>query len=211
MINGGPLHYGTAYLSRERWMSFVYQVTSIADLRPRAVAEIGVGPGVVANMVAATFPGCEYVSIDIDPALQPKVCASVTALPFRDGQFDASFCCQVLEHLPFDQFLPALTELRRITSNRVVISLPDVTPFVYLRAPGLRRLLPWLWRGIDLPGLPAEHDFAAHGQHHWEIGKKGYPVRRILGEIAKAGFRRPRHFRMVERPYWHFFLLDTVS
>ena len=203
--------YGSEYLSRERWMSYVYQVTSVSDLRPSRLLEIGVGPGVVGDMVRATYPACDYVSIDIDPIRCPQVCGSVTALPFVDASFDAAFCCQVLEHLPYDTFVPALRELRRITSRRLVLSLPDVSPYFFLRARGSRHLLPALWNGFSLPSVwPPRHDFAEHGQHYWEIGARGYPLRRILTDLNRAGFHKPRHFRMVERSYWHFFLLDIA-
>lgn len=203
--------YGPEYLNRERWMSYVYQVTSVSDLRPSRLLEIGVGPGAVGDMVRATYPACEYTSIDIDPNRSPQVCGSVTALPFVDTSFDAAFCCQVLEHLPYENFVPALRELRRVTRRRLVLSLPDVSPFFFLRARGARRFLPVLWNGISLPSVwPRRHDYAEHGQHYWEIGAHGYPLRRILADLKRAGFHQPRHFRMVERCYWHFFLLDIT-
>jgi len=204
-------HYGARYLGRERWMSFVYQVAALSDLHPTRVAEIGVGPGVVGNMIRATYPECRYTAIDIDPALRPDVTADVTALPFADGTFDAVFCCQVLEHLPYDRFVPALTELKRIVTRRVVISLPDVSLFFYLRFTGARRPLPMLWRGLSFwHPAPRVHDFASHGQHYWEIGVKGYPLRRVLDGIAHANLHVRDHFRMVERSYWHFFILDAA-
>lgn len=205
-------HYGSSYLNRERWMSYVYQVTAISDLNPARVAEIGVGPGVVGGMIRATYPDCDYLSLDIDHALRPQVCASVAALPFANTTFDAIFCCQVLEHLTYDQFAPALAELRRVTRHRVVISLPDISPFFFLRMRGLRRLLPGFWNGFSLPSIHQPlHDFAVHGQHHWEIGVRGYPLSRIIKDIEKVGFSHFSHFRMVERPYWHFFLLDVTK
>lgn len=201
-------HYGAHYLSRERWMSYVYQVTALADVQPSLVAEIGVGPGVVRDMVSATYPTCRYVSIDVAPALDPDVSASVAALPFVDRAFDAVFCCQVLEHLPYTSFVPALKELGRVTKRRLVLSLPDVSPFFYLRVKGARRFLGPLWRGISLPHpFPRLHDFASDGQHYWEIGTRGYPIGRILSDIGNAGLRLEDQFRMIERSYWHFFLL----
>lgn len=206
-----PSHrYGAGYLSYERWVSYVHQICAAADLAPRAILEVGIGPGVKGAMAAAAFPGCRYVGMDIAPSLRPDVCADVRALPFADASFDVAFCCQVLEHIPYDDFARGLGELKRVCRRRVVVSLPDVRPFLYLRArpPASRRLLPWLWRGISLPGLPRVHDFAAHGQHHWEIGKRGYPLGRVLADMRALGWQRIRHFRMVERWYWHFFLLD---
>lgn len=204
-------HYGASYLNRERWISYVAQLDAVVDLTPTRVAEIGVGPGVLGTMFRASYPDCQYVSVDIDPALKPMVCASVTALPFADGGLDAVFCCQVLEHLPYEMFVSALRELGRVATRRVVISLPDVSLFFFLRFRGSRRILPTLWKGLSLPQLiPSVHDFAVHGQHYWEIGKKGFPVGRILSDIAGTGLKMRNHYRLVERPYWHFFLLDNA-
>jgi hypothetical protein len=205
-------HYGAGYLTHDRWLSYVTQVTTLKDVNPQRVAEIGIGPGVVGPMVKATYPDCHYVSVDVDPTLGPEVCASVTALPFSDAALDAVFCCQVLEHLPYQLFVPAMTELRRVASRRVVISLPDESLFFFLRVRGLRRILPSLWKGISLPRpFPERHDFEAHGQHYWEIGKKDFPVGRVLVDISRAGLVLKDHFRMVDRPYWHFFVLDKTS
>jgi len=205
-------HYGAGYLTRDRWLSYVTQVTTLRDVNPRRVAEIGIGPGVVGSMIKASYPGCEYVSVDVDQTLSPDVCASVTALPFSDAALDAVFCCQVLEHLPYDLFIPAMVELRRVVSSRVVISLPDESPFFFFRARGLRRMLPSLWNGISLPSpFPQRHIFEAHGQHYWEIGKKDFPIGRILTDISRSDLVLKSHFRMVERPYWHFFILDRKA
>lgn len=205
-------HYGAGYLTRDRWLSYVTQVATLMDIKPRRVAEIGIGPGVVGAMIEATYPGCQYFSVDIDPELGPKVCASVTALPFSDGALDAVFCCQVLEHLPYELFIPAMTELRRVAARRVVISLPDESLFFFLRMRGSRRILPSLWKGFSFPHpFPAIHDFASHGQHYWEIGKKDFPIGRILADISRSGLVLKDRFRMVERPYWHFFVLDRMS
>lgn len=206
--------YGAGYLSHERWLSYVHQVTALADIAPRSVLEVGVGPGVKSTMVTATFPGCRYVGVDVDAGLGPDVCADVRTLPFGDAAFDAAFCCQVLEHIPYEDFLKGLGELKRVARRRVVISLPDVRPFIYLRArpPASRRYLPWLWHGVSLPALPPQpHSFEAHGQHYWEIGKRGYPLRRVLRDMRSLGWARVRDFRMIERNYWHFFVLDAEN
>jgi ubiquinone/menaquinone biosynthesis C-methylase UbiE len=204
-------HYGENYLSFERWVSFVHQINALRGMDPKRVLEIGVGPGATGAMVEIAHPGCDYISVDLDPTLDSSIRGDVRRLPFDERTFDAAFCCQVLEHLPYDDFLTSLGEIRRVTRRRVVISLPDVRPFIYLRArpPASRRILPWLWRGISLPALPPRtHKFDAHGQHHWEIGKRGYPLRRVLSDIKSLGWSKVSHYRMIERNYWHFFLLD---
>jgi SAM-dependent methyltransferase len=204
-------NYDSSYLSRERWISFVHQIDLIADLKPTSVLEVGIGPGVKKMMVESTFPGCRYTGVDIDPSLNPDIHADVRSLPVPEKSYDAAFCCQVLEHLPYDDFLPSVRELQRIARRRLVISLPDVRPFVYLRArpPSSKRFLPFLWRGFSLPSLwPSAINFEEHGQHHWEVGRSGYPARRIVSDLKSTGWNLTKDFRMVERNYWHFFVLD---
>jgi len=53
-----------------------------------------------------------------------KVQASVESLPFKNDEFDAVSCSEVLEHLPQDTFIRALTELSRIASRYILVSVP---------------------------------------------------------------------------------------
>ena len=208
----GAGHYARGYLTHERWVSYVHQLSAVRDLAPESIIEAGIGPGVKKHMVAAAFSGCRYVGVDIDAELGPDVCADVRRLPFADRAADVTFCCQVLEHLAYSGFCDAVLELKRVTRKRLVLSLPDVSPFFYarVRVPGFRHVFPWLWNGISVPSpLPRAHSLDGQGQHHWEIGKRGYSLRRIVGDLRTIGWSRIRHFRMVERWYWHFFLLDV--
>ena len=47
----------------------------------------------------------------------------------------------------------ALKELKRVCKKRIIISLPDVNPFFFIRFHKLRRILPFLWRGFSLPRI----------------------------------------------------------
>jgi len=118
-------------------------------------------------MAKATYPDCQYVSLDEDSMLGPGVCASVTALSFADATFDAVFCRPVLEQFPYHLFIAAIHELQGVVCRRVVISLPDESWFFFIRARGLRRVLPGSWQGTSIPYLfPEPHDYEAHGQHY---------------------------------------------
>lgn len=54
------------------------------------------------------------------------LCAPAQDIPFRDGWFDLLHCSQVLEHIPTDEIVGALGELRRVTKldGRIVATLP---------------------------------------------------------------------------------------
>ena len=47
---------------------------------PEKVLEIGLGPGIVSEILNKM--NVEVTTLDIDPKLNPNVCADVTALPF---------------------------------------------------------------------------------------------------------------------------------
>lgn len=45
------------------------------------------------------------------------------------------------------------------------------------------------------------------GQHYWEIGCKGYSLKKITQGITSVGFIVHKTFRVFEHPYHRFFVL----
>jgi len=90
------------------------------------ILEISPGRGFLRHCFKL-FPQISHTALDIAEDLHPDYVGSVTELPFAENQFDLTLCCQVLEHLPFKDFLPALNEIRRVTRHKAIISLPDKT------------------------------------------------------------------------------------
>ncbi len=74
------------------------------------ILEIGVGKGFL-RQCFQLFPHISHTAIDIAEDLHPDYVGSVTEMPFKDKQFDVVVCGEVLEHLPFTEFLPALKEI----------------------------------------------------------------------------------------------------
>jgi len=203
-------HYNYQYLYRERLYSYIYQVECIRDINPKNILEIGVGTGLQKNILNYCFPESKVFTLDIEPSLAPDFCGDVLNIPVKNKSIDTVFCCQVLEHIPYDDFKLALKELKRICMKRIVISLPDVTPFFFIRIYKLRRLFPSLWKGFSLPSIfPEKHSYEKHGQHYWEIGKKSFSSNRIKKELQACNMKLIDDFRMVERPYWHFFIIEV--
>lgn len=206
----GREHYRAEYLRNGRTFSFAHQIHETLIANPRTVLEIGVGPGLVS--AALRVSGCEVTTVDVEDSLGPDVVASVLDLPFAPGHFDAGLCCQVLEHLPYDSFGPAVKELLRVCRTRLILSLPDVSRLaeISLRAPvlGRRRFQ------IEVPRVrpkaipPARYEQMGH---YWEIGYKGYPPSRIAGAIAQAGGRVRRQWRVSELPWHRFYIIEPSS
>jgi len=175
-------------------------------LRPRRVLEVGLGPGILARLL--TQAGIEVLTVDLDPSLRPHLVASVADLPLGDDACDLAAAFQVLEHLPYDLFPAALSQLRRVARRHVVISLPDARRFlqltVHLPLLGDRSLL------LNLPGLawPAGR---RNPMHQWEVNLPGFPLRRILSTLRQAGLEPALTYRLKPLPYQRLFVLHKAA
>ncbi len=117
------------------------------------VLDAGCGTGGLIRRLSARHPAWEWTGVDADPtALRlardrtaaPLVEASVTALPFAEGAFDAVVSADVLCNL--DDDVAALREMRRVLrpGGLLVINVPACR---------------WLW---------SYHDEAVHSRRRYE-------------------------------------------
>jgi 2-polyprenyl-3-methyl-5-hydroxy-6-metoxy-1,4-benzoquinol methylase len=194
-------HYQNGYDHKDRWISYFHQIDSVLGLNPGSVLEIGPGNGTVSAYLRGR--GINVTTADIDPKLNPDVVASVTDLPFKADTFDVSMACEVLEHLPFEQFVPALSELARVSKDHVIISLPDARRtllYVVMKFPFLHQIL---FRLRTLNRKPHKFD----GEHYWELGKREVSFATVHKAITQAGFSCEKEFVAHDAPFYHFFVL----
>jgi SAM-dependent methyltransferase len=121
-----------------------------------------VGPslftGMTSRRFAATLPpdakilhagsgtrsfGPRCVNVDLFAFPNVQVVADLSALPFKDGVFDAVTCDQVLEHTPSPQAITA--ELIRVTRPGGLIHI--ACPFVFPWHPSPSDYSRWTWQG----------------------------------------------------------------
>jgi len=132
-------------------------------------------------------------------------------MSFSDKQFDIVVCYQVLEHLPFESFEKALSELFRVAKRAVIISLPNAGKVLSLHITKIckKKLIEWpFYRAKEL-------DLSNKSGHYWEINKKGYGINNILEKIVKTAnkhnFFLKKDYRVWENPYHHFFVLINTK
>ena len=195
----------TYYMDKERWVSYYHQISQFHKMKDcNSVLEIGAGLDVNKKHFEEFLPHVEYKTLDIAEDLNPDFVGSAHQIPLPDKSFDAVVAFEILEHIPFEQFETALTEIKRVARKRVVISLPHFGPPIkfLLKIP----FLPELRFAFKIPYY-RKHVF--NGQHYWEIGKKGYPVER-LRTIFKKHFTLVDDFVPFENQYHHFFILEVT-
>lgn len=197
------------YDHKARWIHYYNQVKFVAREvaeRPEKldgfkVLEIGPSHGFVTEYLRKF--GVSVTTLDYKKEYSPDILGSVLDMPIPDNSFDMVIICEVLEHLPYEDFPRALGEIRRITRRSVLLSEPDSRHMllgVQLKVPFLKpkQVMLKVYRG----GTP----FVDKG-HHWEIGVKGFPLSRIRKTLRDAGFRIAEERTYLDTPRNYYFLL----
>jgi SAM-dependent methyltransferase len=203
-----PNHYCGNYDTKERFCSYWHQIQEIRECNPKIVLEIGIGNGFVSEYLLKR--GFDIVRSDLDSKLLPDVTCTILDTPFLDDSFDVVACFELLEHLPFENFEKALLEIRRISRNWVVLSVPDSTQAYRfdLQLPkigDIRKL-------VLLPNIRFRKPIEKFdGEHYWQIGKDGYPLKRINACFTKAKLFVMKTYRVFEMPYHRFFILKKLT
>lgn len=201
-------HYkGKKYNSLERFISYSYQISTIEKLKPRTILEVGPGSFVVASLLKKM--GYGVTTSDFDENVGADYVADIRKLPFKNAEFDVSMACQVLEHLPFEDFENSLTELGRVSSKYVVISLPRRhTGFNFvLKIPFIQTLFKKSFFDISILFPVRFPGFAESDQHYWEIDFWQVSLRDVRKKIQK-------HFKIIDEfspplnKYHRFYVLE---
>ena len=199
---GAPLG-SRQYDSKERFVSYWHQIDEILERAPRTVLEIGPGSGFTSAYLRQH--GIDVSTLDVNESLKPDYVGSVIDLPFPDDSFDMVACFEVLEHLPYESLPAALASIRRVAARYSVISLPDRsrTARIHIDIPRLLRV-----RKLFAPPQFARPHSGYGGGHCWEIGRVGFPLKRVTRDIEAAGFVIESTFRVFENPFHRFFRLS---
>jgi ubiquinone/menaquinone biosynthesis C-methylase UbiE len=190
-------------ISAYRIVDRVERFATDFDLKGTRILDVGAGTGYLQDVVE------NYVGLDISSTARqyfhkPFVQASATAMPFRNGEFDALWSVWVLEHVPKPE--QALIEMRRV-----------------VRDGGLLYLLPaWNCNPWAAQGYPVR-PFS-------DLGLKGSLVKASLPVVASPRFRtayvvptrlvrrayakisgRPTrlHYNLLEPNYSHYWMADS--
>jgi ubiquinone/menaquinone biosynthesis C-methylase UbiE len=195
-------HYeGSAYRSKERWISYFHQLDLMHLTKAGSVLEIGLGHGTTSRELKAR--GFSVTTADVAEDLHPDIVCSVTDLKVPDNSFDAVLAAEILEHIRFEDVPKALSEIARVCRTHAVISIPHpgFVSSIILKLPKLRLSfllkMPFFWQRKT-----------ATPEHYWELGRPGYSVSRFVCEADAAGLRLQFSKSYADDPAHRFFLFS---
>jgi ubiquinone/menaquinone biosynthesis C-methylase UbiE len=195
----GLEHYDfESYTSKARWSSYWHQAREVLAVSPASCLVIGAGDGIVPAVLERL--GVTVTTADYDERLDPDVVADIRAVPLPEASFDVVLASQVLEHLPLAELPACLSEIRRLTRNVAVISIPQRG-----RAWELAFRLPAMPRFAAGGVLPARTRHAFNGHHYWELGARGFR-RRQFEAILRRAFPSFSTFVVTDNPYQRFYV-----
>lgn len=200
-------YYTTKYNSLERFISFFYQIDIVLNLEVRDILEIGPGNQLVANQLR--LAGLNVETCDFDESVKPDIVSDVRSLKLGDDSYDLILACQIMEHIPFEDFSLVLKELRRASRRYVVISLPYRSSYfeIIFKFPLIRSLFKRNFFDLSFR-LPLNFaDFDESGQHYWEIDRRKFCLKKIKEKI-EVEFCILNEFSPVMNKYHYFFVLE---
>jgi SAM-dependent methyltransferase len=187
--------------SREEWIAYYSnkrithqwtQLYLLSRVPCRRVLEVGPAMGLVTALLANA--GYEVTTLDrearrfAEPDV-PHLEHDITRLAGAAiAGFDAILCCETLEHIDWGEVGAVLREFRASGARHLIVSVPymafQVTFDLYANRRTLRHyfsLKKLLWR--------REFRREPPGGHQWEIGYKGFPLRRWEDRLRECGWR----------------------
>lgn len=201
--------YYNDYDSIAGFISYFYQIDLVRKLGVNKVLEVGVGNKTVSNYLRHN--GFDITTYDCNESLEPDVVGDIKELPFEDSSYEVIMACEVLEHLPWNDMPKTIDELFRVTSKYVIISIPFTSLYfeAAIKFPMYNKILKKYCLDLFIR-LPFAI-FAGCSKHHqWEIGLKGYSLRKVRKEI-KRKFRILKEVRPILQPKHYFFVLQKVQ
>jgi SAM-dependent methyltransferase len=175
-------YYSDNYFGLTQLCSFAHQIHDIHRLKPANILEIGIGNGFTSSFLKRA--GFDVVTVDINAALEPDICSPIAGLvPHLKGRyFDLVVCCEVLEHMPFENFETNI-EVFRAAGSRLYLTLPNYKRVFglggFLRLP---KLSPTIFGAQIELGIRKPLD----KEHFWEVGSSSMTTRKeILNTLGK--------------------------
>lgn len=197
-------YFSDLYFSLPQLCSYAHQLNFIHSMRPESIIEVGVGNGFVSNFLSRS--GLEVLTADINPALEPDICAPLSDLSgFVDEPKDLVVCCEVLEHMPLEELDANIGHLRKL-GRRLFMTLPSSK-----RSWGVASQfsLPKLgFKQLDFTFRFPFRRQLEDGCHFWEVGYNPECSREAIVARLKQHYPSVRSGKFLLNPYHMWFACE---
>lgn len=197
-----------AYLTKQRWNSYWYQLHEVTRLvHVKTILEVGIGNTIVTSVLRQM--GYDVKTVDMNPQTHPDYVADIRSLAdVMRTPADVILCCQTLEHILYEDVPQVLRDFYKISNEHLIVTLPYSTLGTY-KPRLLIKLIPFIkeFRWIGCFNLfPKRHPDSRPGGHFWEIGKRGHRLKNVLALFPANGWNIVKHYPLFENPF-HYMIV----
>jgi len=113
-----------AYNSKQRLLTYWYQISESLELNPKSMLEVGLGTGLVTSYLRNC--GIPVKTFDINTKLKPDYnCSILDSDKLHSvGKYDLVLCSRVLHHINYNEIDLALQNLSSLSNGHVLMTLP---------------------------------------------------------------------------------------
>lgn len=188
--------------TKEHWEYYWHQqklMDGLLEPGRDKVLEIGVGTGFATNYMRSR--GHDVTTLDIDPGKSPDILANVVTYEFKQ-HFDAVMAFEILEHIPYSEFVKIIQKFAAMEVSLIFLSLPQNTGSLLRVSMKLPKV-----RAFELD-VRAKRRKITTPAHHWEMDHGGHSVADVEQLFLANGF----HIRQrVKVRSIHFYALSRAS
>lgn len=182
------------YYTEKRIVHQWFQLHLLEGLDAKAVLEVGPSLGLVTAMLASA--GYRVTTLDImsrPPMLGAQGHVAMDLLAIDAAQirgFDAILCCETLEHIHWPKVGGVLEGFSRSGAKWLILSVPyqgaqgSIYFYANRHVVHKRNFFKW-FKFFKRFRIRDDHDIDAH---KWEIGFKGYGLRRLESLVGAHGW-----------------------
>jgi hypothetical protein len=178
------LYSQQSYDHKSRFISYYNQKSLILKylkLMPKnaSILEVGVGSKFTYNYLVQQCGIKNVKTFDFARDLKPDYVGDITkASKVIKSKFNLVCCFEVLEHIEYSDTKQALEELKKITKDVLILSIPQSN--LYL---GLAVSLPKIGLLSTLFSIQSRKKHVFDGEHYWELGKKNTSIKQFRVRI----------------------------
>ena len=178
-------HYDfNKYVDIHRWNSYYYQIMEAINAKGKDILVIGKGDDIVPNTIKLF--GKKVTTLDFDKDLKPDIIGSVTEIDkILKQKYDVIICCQVLEHIPFNDFENVIKQLKNCYKEKIILSLPNCNA--------------WFKLNLKIPKLKEinlRFSIKKNTRKNWDINKQGNGEHALNYEKSKVENIIKKYFKI---------------